>query len=366
MCEGDVHRVPLLSSVALPAWLAGCGPTFPDYQCVTSIVGGNESGGPIASSGKIAYVGGFGSIAIYDLSEPKSPKTLTPVPFPTSVQAIVVNGNRLLVAGGTVLVLYDAAHSLRMLPGGDVLAGDVNGGYIGELDLYRRNANAWTAINQSAGDGQWLIAYTPFALDSGATLAFRLFSLAGHAYLSVADFVPSAQDPAAPYQARFTEEHAQYAPTGSSGPRPTYSSATSVGAFQTGGQQVTVVLVTKDGTTGAFTISAYIWAEGEAGFTELYSAVPISSALGGLMVNARDQVGCHLDGTVYARVTENHATSLALADGAGERRLGVVTDNSGGAYSPTLAALRFSGGAYYAVAGLLLGTGATRASPSTW
>lgn len=246
--------------------------------------------------------------------------------------------------------------STRLLPNGDILAGDVNASIVGELEHYHRASNTWTFINQSAGDGQWLIAYTPFVLASGGALAFRLYSAGDQAFLSIADFVGDAQYPAAPYAARFVESHAEYARSGVNGVMPVYASTSRVGAYVTEGQSVTVALVTKDNTTGAYTLSAYAWTEGELAFRTLYHAVPISTALGDLLMGARDRVGCQLDGTVYAIVTEHPTQHLVLASATGETRLGEVAVADGAAYAPILSQLRYAQGAYYAVVGLGLGT----------
>jgi hypothetical protein len=99
-----------LRPLLLATMLVGCGGSRsapPGLKCVKTMNGGNESGGPIAASGSIAYVGGFGAIALYDLSNPANPVVLQPVSFPTGVSGLAVAGKRMLAAGGAVLVLYD-------------------------------------------------------------------------------------------------------------------------------------------------------------------------------------------------------------------------------------------------------------------
>ncbi|HEY4183384.1 MAG TPA: hypothetical protein VGM90_41455 [Kofleriaceae bacterium] len=252
---------------------------------------------------------------------------------------------------------FDASLSSKMLANGDILAGDVNFSAVGELDHYDRAANTWTFINQSAGDNQWLIAYTPFVLASGATLAFRLYSEGDQAFLSIADFVPGASFPAAPYAARFIEAHPEYARSGVNGVMPTYASTTTVGAYVTDGQTVTVVLPTQDNATKQYTLSAYSWTEGETTFRTLYHAVAISTALGDLLVKQRDRVDCRIDGTVYAIVNDAQTYKVVEATASGETSFGEVSAMSDGdAYGPTLSQLRYLDGAYYAVVGLILGT----------
>jgi hypothetical protein len=249
---------------------------------------------------------------------------------------------------------FNGIHVTKTLPNGDLLAGDVNASAIGELEHYRRATNTWTSINQSAGDGQVLIAYTPFELDDGVDLAFRLYAKDAKAFLSIADFAPAAQFPAAPYTARFTEEHAEYARTGvgANGVAPVFAAATSVATYLTTGRGLTAVLVSKDNASSAYTLSAYAWPAGATVFTTLYSGVSISKGLGDLMTGGREKVQCHADGTVYAIVSESGGSRLALAGAAGERSLGVVAPSTD--HTAVLGQLRFVDGAYYAAVGLLL------------
>ncbi|MEO6602488.1 MAG: hypothetical protein ABIQ16_21580 [Polyangiaceae bacterium] len=254
----------------------------------------------------------------------------------------------------TQAMYFDASHSAKILPNQDILAGDVNDSFIGELDQYHRASNSWTYLNQTAGDGQWLIAYTPFELADGSALAFRVYSEGEQAFLSIADFTPGAMYPEAPYTARFVEEHPEFARTGVSGVRPVYATTTTVGAYASDGQGVTAVLLSKE-KTGAYTVSAYSWAVGEQAFHALYTNVVVSKSLGDVLAGARDRVVCQLDGTVSAIVLEDRTYRVAVVGASGEQSLGAVSDNNGGAYGPQLSQLRWFDGAYYAVVGLTLG-----------
>jgi hypothetical protein len=91
--------------------LAGCGgsPDLSKYHCAKAIVGASESGGTIASSGTVAYVGGAGTIAVFDLADPANPQVLTPVPFPYPVVGLAVSGTTLVAASGQSLAVYDLA-----------------------------------------------------------------------------------------------------------------------------------------------------------------------------------------------------------------------------------------------------------------
>lgn len=249
---------------------------------------------------------------------------------------------------------FNGSHVAKTLANGDILAGDVNLSIIGELQHYRRATNAWTSIDQSAGDGQVLIAYTPFELDDGVDLAFRLYAKDDKAFLSIADFAPGVQFPQAPYTARLTEEHPEYARAGVNGTAPVFAAATTVGAYVTTGKNLTTVLVSKDNASRAYTISAYTWTAGATTFTKLYGGVSISTGLGDLMTKLRDRVACHADGTVYALVNDNNGYRLALAGASGEKSVGVVTAADAPGYTPVLSRLRFVDGAYYAAVGLLL------------
>jgi hypothetical protein len=97
--------------IAALSVLAACGgnDSLPTYRCVKTIDGANESGGPIAALGNIAYVGGFGTVGVFDLSNPSAPATLAPIPFPQHVEAIAASGNRLVVAGSQLFQVFDAS-----------------------------------------------------------------------------------------------------------------------------------------------------------------------------------------------------------------------------------------------------------------
>jgi hypothetical protein len=245
---------------------------------------------------------------------------------------------------------FDASLSAKMLTTGDILAGDINYGGLCELDYYNRANNTWKYVNQSAGDSQFAIAYTPFLLENGSLLAFRLYSKTGKAYLSIADFVYNASFPNAPYAARFVEEHSEYAPTGYNGVTPQYSGKTNVVAYLTTGSSVTVVLRHQDNTTKAYSISAYKWTTGDVSFKQLYTGVPLSTLLGDALTK-RNEISCQEDGNVYAILLNGQNYELVVAGANGEKSYGSVSNNNGGSrYVATLSCLRYVGGAYYAVA----------------
>ena len=244
---------------------------------------------------------------------------------------------------------FESVHNAKMLSNGDILAGQVNLSFIGELDYFNRASGQWTYMNQSAGDTQRAIAYTPFIINGGTPLAMRLYSLHNKAYLSIADFVLTASFPAAPYAARFTEEHAEYAPTGFSGVQPQYAANVQVVAYTTQGSTLTVVLMEKNNTTSAYTLSAYQWTAGTTSFTRLYSAVSISAELAQVITLHTEQVGCNPDGTLYALVLSGYDYHLALVSATGERSVGTAFNNNTGRYVAFMSCLRSVGGSYYAV-----------------
>ena len=243
----------------------------------------------------------------------------------------------------------DGTHVAKMLSNGDILAGQVNLSYICELDYFKRSTGQWTYMNQSAGDTQRAIAYTPFIINGGEPLAMRLYSLHNKAYLSIADFTLTASFPAAPYTARFTEEHPEYAPTNGVAIPPVYAAAVQVLTYTVQGSTLTVVLMEKNNTTSAYSLSAYQWTEGATAFTRLYSAVPISSDLGQTLSLHAEQAGCNPDGTAYALVQSNtNVYHLALVSAAGERSYGTASA-SGGTYAAFFSCLRSINGSYYAL-----------------
>ena len=243
----------------------------------------------------------------------------------------------------------EGTHTAKMLSNGDILAGEVNLSYICELDYYKRSTGQWTYMNQSAGDTQSAIAYTPFIINNGAPLAMRLYSLHNKAYLSIADFTLTASFPAAPYTARFTEEHPEYAPTNSVSIPPTYAATVKVAAYTIQGSTFTFVLLEKNNTTSAYSLSAYQWTEGATAFTRIYSMVPISFDLGQLLSLRAEEAGCNADGTLYALIQSNtNVYHLALVTAAGEKSYGTASA-SGGTYAAFFSCLRSVNGSYYAL-----------------
>jgi hypothetical protein len=104
--------VPFFFLSAVSAFASmGCGgdDTLPTYRCVKAIDGANESGGEIASIGSTAYVAGFSTIAVFDLSNASEPKPLSPLAMPARVEALATGGGRLIAATSNTLVVFDAS-----------------------------------------------------------------------------------------------------------------------------------------------------------------------------------------------------------------------------------------------------------------
>jgi hypothetical protein len=244
-------------------------------------------------------------------------------------------------------------NTLVSLPNGDLLGGGVNLSQLCELNYYTRATNTWSYGSSSLGtDTSFAITYTPFKLDDGSLLAFRLYSKGPRAFMSVDDFVPSATFAEQPFIPRATEEHPEYAPNGlaNNGIWPVFPGTASVCAYTTEGSSVTVVLAYQDNTTKAYTLSAFKWTKGVVAFQKLYSGVAISTALGDRLINHRVEVGCKIDGTAYALLLGNNSYSLVLANAAGEKSYGTASNNNGGKYVASISCLHYYNGAYYAVA----------------
>jgi hypothetical protein len=177
----------------------------------------------------------------------------------------------------------------------------------------------------------------------------RLYSINNKAYLSIADFVFNTSFPAAPYTARFIEEHPEYAPTGFNGVRPQYAADVQVVAYTTQGNSLTAVLMEKNNNTSAYTLSAYHWTEGDTTFTRLYSGIPISAGLAQVITLGSEKVGCNADGTVYALVLSGYNYHLALVSATGEKSLGTAFNNNAGRYAAFMSCVRSVNGSYYAI-----------------
>jgi hypothetical protein len=243
-------------------------------------------------------------------------------------------------------------NTLVSLPNGDLLGGGVNLSQLCELNYYTRATNTWSYGSSSPGtDTSFAITYTPFKLDDGSLLAFRMYSKGPRAFISVDDFVPSATYAQQPFIPRATEEHPEYARYGfGNGVSPLFRGAAKICAYATEGSSMTVVLAFTDDTTKAYTLSAYKWTNGSASFQKLYSCIPISTALGDMLTNHRHEVGCKIDGTAYALLLGNNNYSLVQVNASGEKSYGTASNNNGGKYVATLSCLRYYNGAYYAVA----------------
>lgn len=147
-------------ALALLALTACSGGPLPTYRCIRAIDGDNESGGEVASSGSVAYVAGFTTIGVFDLSDPTAPASLAPVAFPQRVEAIATSGNRLVAAGSQVLQVFDISS-----PKAPVLLGQVQ--------------TTTTAHHALATDGHWAYAGTP----NGSVMVFDI-SAATPVYVS--------------------------------------------------------------------------------------------------------------------------------------------------------------------------------------
>jgi|GEM_PF-1434935 len=252
----------------------------------------------------------------------------------------------------------DLGETTKMYPNGDILAGGIYSTSVIEFSYYTRATNTWNRIGETALDTSYNIAYTPFKIDDGSLLAFRLFSKnkTKQAFLSISDFIKT---PTAPYKARFVEEHLEYAPTNIiynqfSPDVIEFASEVKIVNYATEGNSFTVVLKEQNNKTKAYTLSAYKWTKGNTGFQKLYTNIPISKILGDNL-NRRDLVLCAINGTVSVIVKEgisgNDLTySLATCNAEGEKRLGAAKNNTYNRAVPTLSCLRFINGSYYAVA----------------
>lgn len=168
MLDSSPTSKPFLAALLL-ALGSGCGPArdaLPAYQCVSAIDGANESGGEIASADKVAYVAGFATIGVFDLTQPKSPQTLTPLRMPARVGAIAAANGRLVAATSNTLHLFDVSN-----PQAPVTLGEVQTSTI--------------APNALATDGRYAYAGTPsgglmvFALTSGAPVFVTATTVGG-------------------------------------------------------------------------------------------------------------------------------------------------------------------------------------------
>jgi hypothetical protein len=154
MLDASPTSRPLLTLFLL-ALVSGCGAsdTLPAYRCISSIDGANESGGEITSVDKVAYVAGFATIAVFDLTQPDAPQTLTPLAMPARVEAVAAANGRLVAATSNTLHLFDVSN-----PRAPVKLGEVQ--------------TSTVARNALATDGRYAYAGTP----SGGVLAFELTS----------------------------------------------------------------------------------------------------------------------------------------------------------------------------------------------
>lgn len=256
----------------------------------------------------------------------------------------------------------DLFSSTKILSNGDILAGGLYSQNALELNFYTRASNTWRRILESASDTAYHIDYTPFRMDDGTVLAFRLFSKnkTKQAFLSISDFIRTAT---APYQARFIEEHSEYAPTNVTINQFTpdvieFASDVKIVNYAVEGNSFTVVLREKNKITNNYTLSAYKWTIGNLSFQKLYRGIAISKVLGDNL-GRRDLVVCNIDGTIATLINEgingNDLTySLAIFNVNGEKRLGAVKNNTYPRAITKLSCLRYINGAYYAVASLSL------------
>lgn len=252
----------------------------------------------------------------------------------------------------------DLSTSTKVLSNGDILTGGLYSPYALELNYYKSSTNVWRRILESASDTAYHIAYTPFRMDDGTVLAFRLYSKNStkRAFLSISDFIRTAT---APYQARFIEEHPEYAPKNVIRNQFTpdvieFTSNVKIVNYAVEGNSFTVVLREQNNTTNNYTLSAYKWTQGNLSFQKLYGGVGISKIFGDNL-GRRDWAICNIDGTVAALVKEgvngnDQTYSLAISNANGEKRYGAVKNNTYPRAVTTLTCLRYINGAYYAVA----------------
>ncbi|MBM7117237.1 LVIVD repeat-containing protein [Archangium primigenium] len=151
---------------------------LPAYRCVEVINGANESGGEIASVGTVAYVAGFATIAVFDLSDSRAPRKLAPLSMPARVESLAVANGRLVAATANTLHLFDASR-----PEAPVAMGELRG-----LPSLAPNALATDGRYAYVGTSTGLVLVfdltsgTPVqvtALSSGGTLALTDLLLVG-------------------------------------------------------------------------------------------------------------------------------------------------------------------------------------------
>ncbi len=253
----------------------------------------------------------------------------------------------------------DIGESTKMYTNGDILAGAFSDNYGLEYSYYTRLTNTWVraAASSSASDTAYHIDYTPFRMDDGSILAFRMFSKnkTKQAFLSISDFIKTTNV----YKARFIEPHNEYAPTFVSVSQYSpdvveFASKVDIIGYAIEGNSFTVVLREQNNATKNFTISAYKWTTGNTSFQKLYSGVAISNVFGAFL-GRKDLVSCTIDGKIAALIVEgingnDQTYSLALFDGKNENHLGAVKNNTYPRAVTTLSCLRYINGSYYAVA----------------
>lgn len=252
----------------------------------------------------------------------------------------------------------DIGQSTKMYSNGDILAGGLYSNYALEYSYYSRSTNTWSRTSGSASDTAYHIDYTPFRMDDGSILAFRMFSKnkTKQAFLSISDFIKTTN---APYKARFIEPHNEYAPTNVivnqySPDVVEFASKVNIVSYATEGNSFTVVLREQNNATNNYTISAYKWTTGNTSFQKLYSGVAITNVFGEKL-GRKDLVSCTIDGKLAVLIVEgingnDQTYSLALFDGKSETHLGAVKNNTYPRAVTTLSCLRYINGSYYAVA----------------
>ncbi len=236
--------------------------------------------------------------------------------------------------------------TFKNLPNGDILGGDVANTRACVAEYYTRSNNSWKAYYANAYDGSAAYTHTPFILADGTLLSFRLYYKTGKAYLAIADFT-NANYPASGFANRVVEEHTEFAPN-IPDLNSIFFNPTNVVAYTTEANSVTIVMQHKDILGQTSTLSAYKWTEGATTIQKLYSGVSISNELVTMLLR-RNEIGCTIDGTLYAILSTGTGFHLSLTNSGGEKSYGAASNNNGGNYVLTLNRLRYYNGSYYAV-----------------
>jgi hypothetical protein len=226
----------------------------------------------------------------------------------------------------------------HIYPNGDVMSWALHPTGKPEMEFYNRAANTWTVITGKNVDTATASDFRPLRLSDGALAGVFVYYKGTKAYLAVADADPGAP-PAANrfYHSRFLDHKAELNADFSAqqGPR--------IFAIRQDGPTVTVVVATYTDGGSAKKVHAYQWTEGAAGFTTLYSGVPITEA-DNLILQYRAE--CTPSGTLYKWQYYPGNSKLLTVDAGGTHTYGAVGDLG----SVSINAVHWLNGAYYGVA----------------